>query len=102
MKPTEFRKFSPSNATHGDCFMSEFCFKCVKYTDPDADNQCDVLLRAMIYNENEDEYPNQWTYDSSGNPTCTVFKDRDEFNAERRAKRKKATKPKCKNTLDLF
>lgn len=102
MKPTEFRKFSPSNATHGDFFMSEFCYKCVKYTDPEAVTQCDVLLRAMIYDEIEKEYPIQWTYDKDDNPTCTSFKDRDEFNAERRAKRKVTPKSKCKNTLDLF
>lgn len=96
------KKFRPSNATQGDCFMSEFCFKCAKYTDPDAVSQCDVLTRSMIYDENEKQYPRQWAYDENENPVCTSFKDRDEFNAERRAKRKQSAPKKCNSTIDLF
>ena len=56
----------------------------------------------MIYDEEEKEFPKQWAYDEDEKPICTSFKDRDEYNAERRVKRKQSSPKKCGSTIDLF
>jgi len=100
--PEEIRLFQPSNGTHGDIFMGEYCYKCAKFPhDTDAKNQCAIVLKTMAFDISEPEYPNQWRY-INGKPTCTAFKSREEFNAERRAKRKSKIIAKDTDTLDLF
>lgn len=80
--------YRPSNGTGASVFMEGFCFKCVKFPQNYDDNkQCQIFLRTMAHDIDEPEYPNQWQY-LDGKPTCTAFKDRDQFNAERRANRK--------------
>lgn len=89
----DIRLFQPSNGTHGDCFMAGYCYKCVKWPhDSDAKNQCSIALRSMAYTINDPQYPREWRY-VEGEPTCTAFKDREEYNAERRKKRKPAKSP---------
>jgi hypothetical protein len=79
--------FRPSNATHGEFFHEEFCYRCAKFPrSSDAKNQCVIFLSAQAYSIDEPEYPRQWRY-VDGAPTCTAFKDREEFNRERREKR---------------
>ena len=90
--------YQPSNHTVGESFMSDFCYKCSKCPAPEADNQCGIMLRTMAFSPDDKEYPNQWRY-VDGKPVCISFKDRDEFNAERREKRKPV---QDKSTLDLF
>lgn len=99
----EIRLFQPSNGTHGDIFMSEYCYRCVKFPhSPDAKNQCRIVLDTMAYDIDDPEYPKEWRY-VNGKPTCTAFKDREEFNAERRLKRKVSRIiEKDTDTLDLF
>lgn len=100
----EVRKFQPSNGTHGDIFMSEFCYRCVKFPhDHDAKNQCRIVLDTMAFRIEDPEYPKQWCY-VDGKPTCTAFKSREAFNAERRKKRKSKSKiiTTDTETLDLF
>lgn len=95
----EIRLFRPSNGTHGDIFMSAYCFQCSKFPDnPDAKKQCQIFLATLVYDIDEPGYPNQWRY-VDGKATCTAFKSREEYNAERRAKRIIATDTA---TPDLF
>lgn len=92
------RPYQPSNGTEGDIFMGQFCYRCVKFPhSPDAKNQCMIVLRTMAHNVTDPEYPIQWQHGPDG-PTCTAFRDRDEANAERRARRN--VKPS--RTDDLF
>ena len=99
----EIRLFQPSNGTHGDIFMGEYCYKCSKFPhDSDAKNQCVIVLKTMAFDIEDPEYPNQWRY-VDGEPTCTAFKSREEFNAARRLKRKSSSIiAKDTDTLDLF
>lgn len=84
----EIRLFQPSNGTHGECFMAAYCYKCAKWPhSSDAKKQCGIALRTMAFSITDSEYPREWRY-VDGEATCTAFKDREEFNAERRAKRK--------------
>lgn len=97
-------RFRPSNGTHGDVFMCEFCFQCIKWPhNPDAKKQCNIALRALAHDIEDEAYPDQWCY-QDGKPTCTAFKSREEHNAERRAKRKPviaSSKPDHR-TADMF
>lgn len=99
----EIELFQPSNGTHGDIFMSRFCFRCAKFPhSTDAKNQCLIVLKTMAFDVADKEYPNQWRY-VNGSPTCTAFKSREEFNAERRSKRSKPNViARDTDALDLF
>ncbi len=100
----EIELFQPSNGTHGDIFLSEYCYRCAKFPhDTDAKNQCQIVLATFAYDKEDPEYPKQWRY-VNGRPTCTSFKSREEFNAERRLKRKKSKSiiAKDTDTLSLF
>jgi hypothetical protein len=35
-------------------------------------------MRAMIYDLEDKEYPEEWQYDEHGEPVCTEFKKRGE------------------------
>lgn len=99
----DVKLFQPCNGTHGEIFMSQHCFKCAKWKfDENAKGQCLIFLRTLFHSTDEPEYPNEWRY-VDGEPTCTAFKCRDEFNAERREKRKLSPRvPHDDKTLDLF
>jgi hypothetical protein len=85
---SEVELYQPSNGTEGDIFMSRYCYQCSKFPhDSDAKSQCQIVLATFAYDTDDKEYPKQWRY-VDGRPTCTSFKSRDEFNAERRKKRK--------------
>lgn len=80
--------YQPSNGSEGEWFHSRWCYKCAKFPHSmTAQKQCMIVCRTQIYKTEDKEYPREWRYVNDV-PTCTAFKDRDEFNAERRAKRK--------------
>jgi hypothetical protein len=65
-------KYRPSNGTEGMMFMEDFCDQC-------ADGgECKTAMRAMIYDLEDKEYPEEWQYDEHGEPVCTEFKKRGE------------------------
>jgi len=69
---TKGQKYRPSNSTEGMMFMEDFCDQC-------ADGgECKISMRAMIYDVEDKEYPEQWQYDEHGKPVCTEFKKRGE------------------------
>jgi len=63
-------KYRPSNGTEGEFFMEQFCYRCTKY---EWDKGCDIQLRTMFFDVEDDEYPQEWQYDETGKPTCTDF-----------------------------
>lgn len=97
------KKFVPCNGTHGDFFMSEFCYTCSKWSiSSDAKTQCDIWIRTQLFDVEEKEYPLQWRY-IDDIPVCTAYKNRDKHNEERRNKiRPKSIKKRCSLTMDLF
>lgn len=86
------RKYIPSNGTEGEGFMSAFCYQCIherwihRQDEDREEDKCDILSRAFLYNVDDPEYPEEWTYDENGKPTCTNWQkwdwgnDRDGFN----------------------
>lgn len=94
----KIKLYQPSSGTEGADFMESFCFRCIKCPiDPGASNQCGIMLRTMIHNPTDRNYPKQWRY-VDGRPLCTAFKSRDEHNAQRREKRSSVDE----YTLNLF
>lgn len=97
------KKYQPSNGTEGHMFMDHFCARCIHHPiSEEADNQCPIIFRTMIYDVDDPKYPEQWQY-IDGRPTCTKFLSREEHNANRREKRKeKGIIAKDTKTLDMF
>lgn len=97
----ETQPYQPSNGTEGEWFMSTFCANCIKQPiSADARNQCDILMRTFFYSIGDKEYPKEWIKGSKGK-TCTAFKSREEFNRERRLKRK-PYRGKSKHQMELI
>ena len=69
-------KYRPSNGTEGCSFEEHFCHHCIHekwvHTQKDGDKQCDILNRAFLHDLKDPEYPEEWTYDATGHPTCTA------------------------------
>lgn len=69
------KKYCPSNGTEGMAFTDHFCDHCInQHPDPDHKKQCMILCRSMCYSVNDERFPEEWTYDDNGRPTCTAFK----------------------------
>jgi hypothetical protein len=68
------KKYQPSNGTEGAYFINEYCMRCI-HCDPDpyGPKQCDILLRTMVYNVNDPEYPEEWVYNENDQPKCTAW-----------------------------
>ena len=77
------KKYQPSNGTEGSIFMAKHCEQCIHekfiHTAKDGDKQCDIATRSMIHNINDDEYPEEWTFDRLNQPICTKFKKHEWF-----------------------
>lgn len=39
--------------------------------DPEGSKQCDILCRTLVFDKKDEDYPEEWTYDDKGTPTCT-------------------------------
>lgn len=65
--PEEDRKFRPSNGTIGEAFMDDFCYTCKRF------HGCEIYPRAMLYQIDEPEYPDEWTYDADGEACCMAY-----------------------------
>jgi hypothetical protein len=67
--------YRPGNGTEGMAFAEMFCLQCERdraFWEETGDG-CEIAARVLIYDEGDPEYPTEWTYDASGNPTCTAF-----------------------------
>lgn len=71
--------YKPSNGDDGEGFMGAFCDHCSRdrFT-PETGNgrSCAILLHALYLNSDDPHYPREWTYDATGRPTCTAFRER--------------------------
>ncbi len=96
--------YQPCNGTEGDWFISKWCGTCVKEAvSENAQQQCDIVFLSMSYSIGDAEYPKQWVYSDNDEPMCTAYKNRDEYNRERRDKRKKViASTNDTKTGDLF
>jgi hypothetical protein len=84
--------YRPSNGTEGMIFEEKFCNRCIRQHAEDEDGLCRILGDVMVFNLDDPEYPKEWVYDHSGNPTCDAFDDG----------RKEKVPPRCARTIDMF
>ncbi|MEI6153622.1 MAG: hypothetical protein WCQ90_06005 [Deltaproteobacteria bacterium] len=72
------RKYKPSNGEEGMAFEKDFCLQCeydrASWEREDYENGCKVLAATFSYLVTSPSYPDEWTYDEDGKPTCTKFK----------------------------
>ncbi len=76
MRKTTGTKYCPSNGTEGEIFKSYFCDDCARESfngDTGEGDQCEIMNRAICHDIDDDEYPEEWTFDNNGQPTCTAF-----------------------------
>ena len=75
-------RYRPSNGTEGECFHGAWCNNCARdallngskeLEECDDGDLCEIVARAMTHSEDDPNYPEEWTYDESGNPCCTAF-----------------------------
>lgn len=75
------KPYRPSHAHEGEVFRESYCYRCV-YDDPAQDfdhpDACNILSRTLLYQIGDPEYPEEWTHDGKGRPTCTAFEAREE------------------------
>lgn len=84
------KKYLPSNGTEGELFMHKYCSQCIHekwvHTQRESDKKCDILSRTFYLDINDPDYPEEWQYKESGEPTCTKYShwdwgnDRDGWN----------------------
>ena len=67
------RLYRPSNGTEGEIFMSRFCDRCKHCETIDAKDLCDIIMRSMVFETDDKEYPQELKFDSEGRPMCTEF-----------------------------
>ena len=76
------KKYRPSNGTEGEMFMAEFCHRCVRdaafRNDEKGAKGCEIIVKAMCFDVDDPQYPEEWTYDWNGEPTCTGFQEIDQ------------------------
>jgi len=58
--------YMPSNGSEGLAFEAEFCDECERYC---SDEGCEIHWNAMI----DDVQPEEWVYNTAGEPICTAF-----------------------------
>ena len=87
--PIPERAYRPSNGTEGDIFQAHWCENCRRESEA---HPCKILTSTMAFNIGDPEYPKEWIYSDSGEPTCTAFSDK---HAPQRPYR-------CRKTIELF
>lgn len=88
-------KYQPCNGSEGDWFTGQFCDQCAhdagyRETNNGSDG-CQILMLTLCHNVTDKEYPEEWTYDKNGKPTCTKYLHESESIQER-----------CTKTQDMF
>lgn len=57
------KRYRPSNGTEGGHFMAQFCKRCIRdkpTRDGDAAHGCEIIVRTMIHDVEDDDYPDEW------------------------------------------
>lgn len=72
------RKYKPSNGTEGMIFWEKYCMNCTQF-DPleGGTKDCDIMMRSMMYDIEDPEYPEEFTIDETNAPICTKWQQWD-------------------------
>lgn len=69
-------KYQPSNGTEGEGFYASFCERCERdraFREGAPEDGCEIIVRTLVLDVDDPEYPSEWTYDADDMPTCTAF-----------------------------
>jgi hypothetical protein len=78
IKKSGTKHYRPSNGTEGMDFMELWCEQCEKFQSENEfleDRDCDILARSFWCDEDDKDYPPEFTYDE-GQPCCMAFKEK--------------------------
>ncbi len=64
--------YRPSNGTEGEMFMERWCYHCVH------EQTCGIILKTLLFDVEDLEYPGEWQYGTNGQPKCTAFERKPE------------------------
>lgn len=68
------KSYRPSNGTEGIWFEEKFCMQCINCNpDPNGKKQCEIMMRAFLYDIGDEKYPNEWIYDENDKASCTAW-----------------------------
>lgn len=88
IKGTPGSPYRPSNGTEGTSFEDEFCARCWRdeaFRRADgAEDGCEIIVNAQVHHVGEPGFPQEWTHDAEGRPTCTAFEEHDAARNQRR------------------
>ena len=62
--------YRPGSGTEGMIFMDKFCHRCIH--DGDFNNPCQIILKTMIFDLDDKEYPKEWVLENN-QPKCIKF-----------------------------
>jgi hypothetical protein len=58
-------------------FQERWCEQCKRDAafrqDMESDDGCQILAMTMAVDEDDPDYPKEWTFDAEGQPCCTAF-----------------------------
>ncbi len=68
------KRYRPSNGTEGEIFIDNYCMQCINCDpDPCGEKQCEIMLRTLLFDLNDPEYPEEWIVNDEGFPVCTAW-----------------------------
>ena len=75
--------YRPANGSEGSDFMDKFCHRCKrdeKFRETQAaEDGCPIALGALVYQVEEDGYPEEWVVDQGDvygkTARCTAFEE---------------------------
>ncbi len=74
----ELKAYRPSNGTEGAMFQSVFCERCKRdnLNQNTGEGGCEILLRTMLHEVEDEEYPKEWVQ-KENKAMCTAFEKQD-------------------------
>lgn len=88
-------KYRPSNGSEGADFCERWCANCVhdNYDMVTGEGEsCEILMRTLVFDLDDSEYPEEWQREPGQAPRCTAFHDRND----------ESLKQRCPDTPDMF
>ena len=109
----KIRKYQPSNGTEMMIFFDHFCENCEhdreyqeSMINPDIEDcpekGCQVIVAAMVYDFDDERYPEEWIEDEKGYGVCTKFIEAKSEAAEKLSFKEKQERLEEAGQLTLF
>ena len=77
-----WKPYRPSNGTEGMHFQAAYCDNCHYQGNPESGKGCMILLRTMLHDIGDPEYPQEWQQNEIGEAICLKHKTREQYRKE--------------------